>query len=405
MTPRLLAEALLGAWLAAAIVYQIAAQTALRAFLSRKPRTPAGPLPSATILRPLGEGIPRLEENLERVCASGAPVVAGIEEGRRETLAAAHRVLGRTAGNLTIVTASLPDGSNRKIATLIRMIPEARGEIIIFSDGDIGVPEGYLPVLLAPFADPGVGIVTCPYRSVGGATVASRVDAAITNTAFLPSVALARRLEGVRFALGATIAIRRAVLDEIGGLEPLLETLADDWSLADRARRAGHRVVLVPLLLDHHVGDAGWGVVWRRHLRWARTMKALRPAGYAGTIVAHGCAPALGLAVLSGRTEAAIGALAVWAVVRAGAALLNARATGSRALDMLLLPAVDLFSLALYVGGLCGRTVRWGEARLRVGPGGAILPSGAPRETLPVFMSPELGRAPEDPSALQRTIS
>jgi len=373
MTLVALAEGIFAAWLAAAIVYQIAAQTALRGFLSRARRTGAraGSHPSATILVPLGGGsdrIPRMRENLERLCAAGAPVVAGVDEDGAAEIA--RTLVGNRA--LTLVAGAPAEGSNRKIATLIRMLPEARGEILVFIDGDIGVPGGYLETLLAPFADPEVGMVTCPYRSVGGATIASRVDAVITNTVFLPSVTLAEKLEGVRFALGATMAIRRGVLDAIGGLEPLLERLADDWSLADRARQAGHRIVLAPLLLDHHVGEPGWPGLWLRHLRWARTMRSVRPAGYAGTFVAQGWAPALALAALGG-WRVAVAVMAAWAAVRGGTVLLNARRTGCGALDLLLLPAADALSAALYVGGLCGRTVRWGGSRLRVGPGGAIL--------------------------------
>lgn len=387
MTLKVLAEIPLAVWLAAAIAYQLTAQIALRRLLSKAPRTSrtqAGPLPSATILVPLGAETPGLEENLARLCAAGAPVVAGIGPGRGEELAAAGRVLERTAaGTLTLVTAGRLAGSNRKIAALIRMLPEARGEIVIFTDGDIGVPEGYLEAVLAPFDDPRVGLVTCPYRSVGGATAAARVDAVITNTAFLPSVALAASFEGVRFALGATVAIRRSVLDAIGGLEPLLEMLADDWSLADGALRAGHRVVLAPLLLDHHIGAPGWPALWRRHLRWARTMRALRPSGYAGTIVAHGGAPAAGLLMLGGWSGGAAGVLALWALVRTGSVLLNARRTGCGARDVLLLPVADLLALALYVGGHCGRSVRWGESRFQVGRAGAIVASDPLDEAAP----------------------
>jgi len=372
MTLVVLTEIVLGLWLATALLYQIAAEIALSQILSGAPEKRAAPLPSATILTSLDEGIPRLEENLRRLCETGAPVIAGAESGS-EALAVAQRVHERVpAGRLRIVSGSGLAGSNRKVATLIPMMPEASGEIVIFTDADIGVPVGYREAVLSPFADSEVGMVTCPYRSVGGASVAARIDAMLTNASFLPSVALAARFEGVRFALGATMAIRRTVLDQIGGLEPLLEVLADDWSLAERTRRAGHRIVLSPILLDHHVGEPGWAALWQRHLRWARTMRALRPSGYAGTIVAHGLAPALGLAMLDGGATG-VGALAAWLLVRAGGVLLNARRTGCHTLEILLLPLTDLFSLALYVGGLCGRSVRWGGSRLRVGPGGAIL--------------------------------
>lgn len=384
MTLVVLAEILLGLWLATALLYQIASEIALCELLSRAPQAPKTHLPSATILTSLDEGIPRLEENLRQLCETGAPVLVGAKSGS-EAFAAAQRVHQRVPdGTLRIVNGSGLAGSNRKIATLIPMMPEAHGEILIFTDADIGVPKEYLETVLSPFADSDVGMVTSPYRSVGGASVASRVDAMMTNTAFLPAVALASRIEGVRFALGATMAIRRTVLDQIGGLEPMREVLADDWSLADRARRAGHRIVLAPLLLDHHIGETGWAGMWQRHLRWARTMRALRPSGYAGTFVAHGLAPALGLMMMRGWSAASAGALAAWLLVRTGTVLLNARRTGCGASHLVLLPVADLISLALFVGGLSGRTVQWGESRLRVGAGGTILstepqPDGAPR--------------------------
>ena len=362
----------LGAWLAGAAAYQVAAQASLRRLLSRRPKQPAGPLPSATLLRPLVDGTPRQEKNLAALCRLGVPVVAGVDGASGETAAMARRVAKRArSAPLAIVSKAGPAGANRKVAKLVAMLPEAHGEIVVLSDGDIDPPPGYLEAVLAPFADPAIGVVTCPYRSIGGDTVASRIDVILTNTGFLPSVALAERLEGVRFALGATIAVRRTVVEEIGGLEPLLDVLADDWAIADRARDAGHGIVLAPLLLDHHVGTAGWRAVWRRHLRWARTSRAVRPAGYAGTIVTHGWAPAIGLAMRGGGA-AAFSWIAAWALVRAGSAAANARRTGLDACDLLLLPAADAVAMALYVGGLLGRSVRWGSNRLRVRPDGTM---------------------------------
>lgn len=237
-------------------------------------------------------------------------------------------------------------------------------------------PTGYLDAVLGPFSDPGVGMVTCPYRSVGGTTAASRIDALVTNANFLPSVTLAARLEGVRFALGCTLAVRRRLLDAMGGLEPLLDQLADDWALADGVMRAGHRIVLSPLLLDHHVGEPRWGTLWTRHLRWARTMRAVRPAGYAGTFCTYGLAPAAGLALMAGGAAASAAPLLAWAIARAGTVALNARRTGVTARDLCLLPLADLLSLVLFAGSFLGRTVRWGDARLRVRRGGFIQPAG-----------------------------
>src|SRR5262249_13616942 len=156
----------------------------------------------------------------------------------------------------------------------LRLLPDAPGEVVVFTDGDVEVPGDYLGAVLAPFADPRVGVVTCAYRSVGGRTAVERLDGLLTNAGFLPSIALAERLEGVRFARGATVAIRRGVLDRIGGLAPLLDRLADDHALAARVRAAGFRTALAPVLLDHHVHDAALRPIWRRHLRWMRTVRS-----------------------------------------------------------------------------------------------------------------------------------
>ncbi len=384
MIPHTLIGVALGTWLGAAVIYHVAAQIALRRHLSRSPDLPSGPLPSATILTPVGSGAPGLEENLSRLCSSGAPVLAGAEHPRGEGAAAARRVLAREGpGRLTLITGAARRGANRKIATLAKMTPVARGEILVFADADVRVSDGYLDAVLAPFADPGVGMVTCPYRSVGGRSAASRTDALITNANFLPSVTLAARLEGVRFALGCTLAVRRSLLEKLGGLEPLLDQLADDWALADGVLRAGHRIVLSPLLLDHHVGEPRWGTLWLRHLRWARTMRAVRPAGYAGTFCTYGLAPAAGLALLAGGAAGAAPLLA-WAIARGGTVGLNARRTGVTALDLVLLPLADLLSLALFVTSFLGRTVRWGDSRLRVGQGGFIQPAAGEPATAPL---------------------
>jgi len=381
MIPSIVLAAALGVWLAAAAVYHIVAQLALRRLLSRRPDRPAGTLPSATFLRPLVAGTPGQEENLAALCGLGARVVAGVGRDDAASAAVARRVRERAGpGSLALVTEDGPAGTNRKISKLVAMLPQARGEIFILTDDDISAPPGYLEAVLAPFAEPAVGVVTCPYRSVGGRAAAARIDVLLTNAGFLPSLALAERVEGVRFALGATIAIRREVLDAIGGFEPLLDVLADDWTIADRARRAGHRIVLAPVLLDHHVGAGGWRAVWLRHLRWARTMRAVRPAGNAGTILTHGWAPALGLA-MAGSGMAAFSWLGAYALVRVASVAVNARRTGLAARDLFILPVADAIAMGLYVGGLFGNSVQWGGSRLRVRNDGTVLPIGGASRT------------------------
>jgi hypothetical protein len=111
-----------------------------------------------------------------------------------------------------------------------------------------------------------VGFTTCPYRSVPTRSIASRVDALITNTHFLPSACLAVRLEGLHFGLGATVGVRRTALERAGGLDALLTTPADDYVLAQNVEAAGWRLAWVPMVVDHAVADSSWRAILRRRL-------------------------------------------------------------------------------------------------------------------------------------------
>ena len=364
----------LALWLAAAIVYQCVAWAALRRLLTRRPGPAPVEPPSCTILRSLHGSSPRLEENLESLLGAGAPVVVSAGDGDGPSAAAARRVAARhPEAPLTVRIGRAPEGANRKVASLLRLLADARGEVVVFTDADVATPPGYLEAVLAPFADPAVGLVTCPYRSVGGRAISERTDVLLTNTGFLPSIAVAERLEGIRFGLGATIAVRRRALDQVGGLQTLVDHLADDHALAALVSGAGHAIVLAPILLDHHVDGAGWREVWRRHVRWARTTRLLRPGGYAGSIVMHGSVPAIALAL--GGTWTALAGLVTWLLVRgSGAALLRER-LGLTPRDLLLMPVADLAAFGVYLAGLAGRGVEWGGRRLRVSRDGRLGPS------------------------------
>ena len=380
-SPRALVITLLALWLAVALAYQIGAQFALRRFLTRtREAKPAkGPLPSSTILRPLFGQSLTIERNIDFLCSLGVSVVAGVDRESDPAAELVRRVAARhPPGRLTLRTGAGPAGANRKVASLIRMLPDAAGDVVVFTDDDVGVPPGYVGAVLSPFEDPRVGLVTGLYRSVGGASLPERIDVILTNTQFLPSVLFAAGWEGVRFALGSTVAVRGKVLRETGGLEPILDRLADDHALAEQVLKAGHRIVIAPILLDHHVEDENWRAVWGRHLRWARTARALRPGGYVGTIVTHGAAPAIAM-VLAARPATGCAVLAAWGLIRIGGAAVHARALGLSARDLALLPLADLVAVALYVGSLAGRSVEWGGGRFRIRRDGSMAPLGTRR--------------------------
>ena len=224
-------------------------------------------------------------------------------------------------------------------------------DLLLLSDADVRLPPDYVARVTRPFKEPEVGLVTGPYRSVPGRSLASRLDALVTNTHFLPSTCVAARFEGVHFGLGASIAVRGEALARAGGFAALLDLAADDYWLARRIEDAGFTLAWTPLMVEHVLEDDGWRRVLRRQLRWARVVRSSRPLGYFGSSPSSARVPALLLAAAGG-----IGWLAPFAWWGAQAALAWRRRAllGLAAGDLALLPAVDLLAALCWAGGLVG---------------------------------------------------
>ncbi len=367
-------------WALFATLYQVVSFAALGALLRRRPAAGRGPLPDCTFLRPLRGDDDSKEANLDDLCRFGIPIVTGVLNAEDPAVALVGRVQARhPEASIRLLVGHGPEGSNRKVANLIQILPHARGDILIFTDADVRLHDGSLEAILRPFDDAAVGLVTCPYRAVAGSRLVERTDAIANNTTFLPSVALAERIEGVRFALGACIALRRKALDAIGGLDFLLDMLPDDYALAAAVRKAGYELVLAPVLLDHCVSPRGWQVMIRRHVRWARTIHAVRPLAHLGTMLTHGFPPALALAIAA-LTHAfthggglALAMLALWLAVRLGCAAAMRKRLALGWLDLVLLPLVDLWGFVVLVASVLPTAVWWDDRQLLVGEEGRIL--------------------------------
>ena len=167
------------------------------------------------------------------------------------------------------------------------MVREARHELLVMSDSDVRVTPNLLSHLAREFQDQRVGLITCPYRAVPGASVWSRLEAVGMNTELLGGVLVARMVEGMRFALGCTVAVRRSVLDDMGGFGYLQEFLAEDFVIGHRAAELGHGVPLSSYIIEHRIGSQGMMSNLGHRLRWARSTRRSRPAGYWGQIFTY----------------------------------------------------------------------------------------------------------------------
>ncbi|MCX7372087.1 MAG: bacteriohopanetetrol glucosamine biosynthesis glycosyltransferase HpnI [Alphaproteobacteria bacterium] len=328
-------------------------------------RPPIGPALPASIIKPLHGAEPGLAENLAASLAQEHRAPFEMVMAVANPADAALPLGGALPEPARVIVAPEVLGPNRKVSQLVHLENVALYPVLVAADADMRVTPDWLTAVTAPLADPEVGLVTCLYTGVaadGGFW--SRLSALSIDWHFLPNAALGESLGRANGCYGATIAVRREVLEEVGGFSRFLELLADDHALGAAVRRAGYRTVLSPMLPRHMMSEPGPLAMWRHELRWARTIRLLNPAGYWGlglthplpwAMVAAACLPGLWAAGVLG---AAMGA-------RLGAVAQVERAIGQKP-RLAWLPLRDGLSFAVWLAGLWPGRVFWGRERFRV---------------------------------------
>jgi ceramide glucosyltransferase len=245
----------------------------------------------------------------------------------------------------------------------------ARYDLWIITDSDVRVEPGFLRALIPPLADSEVGLVTCPYRGSAPSPFPARLESLLINTVFAPLVLVASQVEKTTYAFGATMAVKRRCLDQIGGFAALADYLADDYYLGYLVTQAGYRARIVPYVVETRPGVATFGELFHHQLRWARTQRSCRPGGYCGTLVTHGTVWAL-LGLVAFWPSPLLRALALSAVglrLFSAAVVSGVFLRASLTLRALwLVPLTDVLSFLVWCVSLRGDTVRWSEYTFRV---------------------------------------
>ena len=381
-------------------VFQLVSLLAAQRLLARRRRDDAsGPLPRVTVMKPVRGAGDGLYENLASFCRQDYPahqIVIGVDDPGDPAVPVVRR-LKRDFPHLDIVLAvgSLP-GANRKIANVLQMMRHTRHDVLVLSDADVRVRPDYLATVVAPFAEPDVGLTTCLYRAAGGRGLPALVESLLINTWFIP-MALTACLRPLRHAFGATIAIRRDVLEAVGGFAALRDHLADDYQLGHRVAEAGYRVELLPYVVETFIDSTSLADVWRHQLRWVRTYRVCQPLGWALSIVTHATLwGALALAVTGGAPTGWL-VLAALLGLRLTTALLLTVQLGERHAfrGLWLVPATDLMASALWAAGFLGRSVVWGGRTYHVRRDGsmvALMPAEEPAAVETVELAPPAAR-------------
>jgi ceramide glucosyltransferase len=334
-------------------------------------------LPAVTILKPLCGAEPETYECLRSFCdqAYGEfQVIFGVRDSNDPALAIVERLQKEfPQRDLQIVVDRREHGSSRKVSNLVNMMALARHEFLVLSDSDVRVQRDYLARIVAPLLDGGVGIVTCAYRGCPRRGLWSLLGSLFINEWFIPSVFVAAMAGSRSFAFGATIAVRRQVLERIGGFASIADQLADDYRLGELTRRLGLRTVLSEVVVDVCVAESSFGDLVRHELRWLRTIRAIQPLGYAFTFVTFGVPVAALGTLLDGGALPAVALLAATAVARIMLHL-SMREPGRNRTQLALLPLRDLLISSLWAWSFVTRHVHWRNERYEVTRDGSALP-------------------------------
>jgi ceramide glucosyltransferase len=323
--------------------------------------------PPVSILKPLSGADPQAYENLRSHCLQDYPefeIIFGVSDPDDSAVPVVNRLITELRDRrIRLIICSQILGTNLKVSNLVQMLPCAKHEFLLVNDSDIRVTRDYLSKVIAPFSNPAVGMVTCLYRGISGATLGSRLEAAAISATFCGNVLAARQVEGgIHFGLGSTLVFSRTTLASIGGFEPLLDYLADDFELGHRMARAGRQVWLSNVVVDHYLPDYSFWDFLRHQLRWSRSTRASRPWGYLGLVLTFGIQWAILAAIASG------GAVWGWALLAAAAGLrtMLALVLGLKVLKdrqvlrrFWLIPLSDLAALIVWIGGYTGQRVFW----------------------------------------------
>ena len=356
--------------LTGSLVYCLLVVIATRRFLCAA-RSAPGRTPPISVLKPLCGHDEGLEENLRSFFVQDYPdyeVLLGVHREDDSAADLAAKIIGEYGGKVKarlIITGESPI-PNGKAFSLNRLVREASHDLLVMSDSDVRVQPNLLSRMAQEFQEQSVGLITCPYIAVPGRSLWSRLEAIGMNTELLGGVLVARMMEGMRFALGCTVAVRRSVLEDMGGFAYLQEFLAEDFVIGQRAAELGHRVLLSSCVIEHRIGSQGFTVNLGHRLRWARSTRRSRPAGYWGQIFTYPLPWAL---LLWAAYPAAWPVVPITLILRCAAAAATARYVLHDSVTQRqwwLLPAQDILAILVWISGFVGDTIVWRDRKCTV---------------------------------------
>jgi ceramide glucosyltransferase len=368
-----------GMTLAACVFYLFSILAAVR-FFSKKNAVLSSTLQPVSVLIPLCGVDEGAYESYAAFCLQDYPtyqIVFGTRDPLDPAIPIVHRLITDfPERDIALMVCANTVGANLKVSNLYNMLTCVKHEWLVIVDSDIRVDPTYLRNIMPLMADQHIGLVTCLYRAAQAPTFAARLEAIGLTTGFIPGVLAAWLLEGMHFALGATMAITRTTLKAIGGLQAIGDYLVDDFMLGYLVAEAGYEVRLAHYAVEVVMAPMGFYGMLKHQLRWSRSRRFVRPGGYLGAVLTHGTVLAFLTLLLYHGTGLSQVLLAVTLSMRLGMGwLIGVYWLQDKVLRKYfwLLPLCDLLNFGLWCLGLFGRQVEWRGRRLTIGGGGKIV--------------------------------
>ena len=350
------------------LYYALASLAAFRFFRRERARKLPDYTPPVSVLKPVRGVDFGSYENFASFCRQDYPdfeILFAVSDDRDPAVPLIQRIISEFPNQqIRLLVGAEHLGANRKVNKLGRLAREAQHDVLALTDGDVRVGPNYLRRVVAPLADRKIGAVTCFYRAIAEKNLCAELEAIGASSDFFAGVLMAGWTEGIRFALGASIATTKEWLMKIGGFEALADTLADDYEVGHRIAEAGGQVLLS--------SEAVWTMYpaqtvrgfWNHQLRWARTVRLCRPLSYVGLLFTQGL-PWVLLACIVAPSKWIAGAyLIAYLILRfAMAWVVGVWGVGDEVLRrrIWLVPVRDAIHFAVWLASFGSNRVRWGS--------------------------------------------
>jgi ceramide glucosyltransferase len=358
------------------IYYLISIYSAWRYFRQPASDPALGFTPPVSILKPFRVLDPDAYENLASFCRLDYPryeIVFCVDPDDEAILSVLSRLIADfPQQQIRILHGSGRVATNDKVAKLARLVSEAASEVVVISDSDVRVRADYLRHVVAPLRDPNVGAVTCLYVPIEIQTFTDNLQSVGMMSDFYAGILVDWQLEGMKFALGPTIATTRTRLNGFGGYPELENRPADDLLVGRLIDEQGYRVVLIRYAIDTVCDYASISDLLHKRMRWIVVMRHMRPWGHLGLLLTQGLPWSLAALAIHPAAAVAIGYLGGYLGLRMAMTwMIGIHGLRQSILwkQMPLLPVWDAVAFAIWLISFSRNSIRWRGADYRIRDG------------------------------------